>query len=71
MRVFAERVSNSDDDDESDQEDKYGFPRFPLVPDAVIGHTHMNERKARLEKWLKGVLAVPINRDHHETVGAF
>ncbi|KAI6194536.1 Phospholipase [Aphelenchoides besseyi] len=43
------------------------LPRFPLVPDAVIGEGHMNERKERLEKWLQCVLSIPVNRDYHET----
>lgn len=38
-----------------------------MVPDAVIGESHMIERKERLEKWLQCVLSIPVNRDYHET----
>jgi hypothetical protein len=55
-------------EDTPDNPEDVELPRFPMVPDAVIGESHMNERKSRLEHWLQCVLAIPVNRDYHETV---
>ncbi|EJD74136.1 phospholipase D [Loa loa] len=40
------------------------LPSLGFVPDAVIDP---NERRQRLEKWLRAVLHIPVNRNHHET----
>lgn len=44
-----------------------GLPHFPMVPDSMISETHMNDRKERLENWIRKVLMTPINRNYHET----
>ncbi|KAL7071209.1 hypothetical protein ACQ4LE_009433 [Meloidogyne hapla] len=43
------------------------LPNFPVLPDSVLSDTQMEERAKRLEKWLRSVLAIPINREYHET----
>ncbi|KAF7634235.1 Phospholipase [Meloidogyne graminicola] len=43
------------------------LPHFPVLPDSVLVDAQMQERAKRLEKWLSSVLAIPINREYHET----
>uniref|UniRef100_A0A915N8N7 Phospholipase n=1 Tax=Meloidogyne javanica TaxID=6303 RepID=A0A915N8N7_MELJA len=43
------------------------LPHFPVLPDSVLSDTQMQERAKRLEKWLRSVLEIPINREYHET----
>ncbi|KAL3120771.1 hypothetical protein niasHT_008063 [Heterodera trifolii] len=41
-------------------------PYFPMVPDSMIAEEHMEERSKKLEKWLRSMLKVPVNREYHE-----
>jgi len=52
----------------SETADPTTLPHFPVLPDSVLSETQMNDRAKRLEKWLRSVLAIPINREYHETV---
>lgn len=47
--------------------DSTSLPHFPVLPDSMLSEAQMNERARRLEKWLRSVLAIPINREYHET----
>ena len=38
-----------------------------MMPDAMISEDHMNERKEKLEAWLRYTLDIPVNRNYHET----
>uniref|UniRef100_A0A915ED17 Phospholipase n=1 Tax=Ditylenchus dipsaci TaxID=166011 RepID=A0A915ED17_9BILA len=48
-------------------DDPRALPSFPMRPDSLVQPVHMEERRHQLETWLQAVLAIPINRDYHET----
>uniref|UniRef100_A0A914HQS8 Phospholipase n=1 Tax=Globodera rostochiensis TaxID=31243 RepID=A0A914HQS8_GLORO len=57
----------ADDSKMDDELTMSSMPYFPMVPDSMIADDHMQERSQKLEKWLRAVLRIPINREYHET----
>lgn len=45
----------------------HNLPHFPMVPDSMVSDDHIQERKEKLEAWLRSVLSIPVNRNYHET----
>lgn len=56
------------DESKTDADQPNRLPHFPMVPDSMLSQDQMEERARRLEKWLRYMLSVPINREYHETV---
>uniref|UniRef100_A0AC34Q529 Phospholipase n=1 Tax=Panagrolaimus sp. JU765 TaxID=591449 RepID=A0AC34Q529_9BILA len=46
---------------------QHNLPHFPMVPDSMVSDDHVQERKEKLEAWLRSVLSIPVNRNYHET----
>ena len=45
----------------------HNLPHFPMMPDSMVSEDHLQERKEKLEAWLRSVLSIPVNRNYHET----